>query len=1443
MKTAAQTSPSGNRATSFLIGGIVASILVLLAVLPMTWQQQLVFGSVVIAASIVLSRLSTTHRTTHLLMLASMCVTLRYAWFRTESLYHYLHNPWSTPNLVDAAFMILLIAAETYSFTILLLGYLQGIAPLGRKPVALPGEIQEWPTVDIFIPTFNEPLDLVRTTALAASAIDWPADKLRIVILDDGEREEFKAFADEAHIGYVARTVHDHAKAGNINHALAMSDAEYVAIFDCDHVPTRSFLQMTMGWFLRDPRLGMLQTPHHFYSPDPVERNLDHFRTVPNEGELFYGVIQDGNDFWNATFFCGSCAVLRRAALEDVGGIAVETVTEDAHTSLRMQMKGWNTAYLNSVQAAGLATESVSGHVRQRTRWARGMIQVLRTDNPLFAKGLKPAQRLCYLNAMLHFMYAAPRLIFLASPLLYLIFGKLNMPGYWLAILVFAVPHLVLSTVTNSRIQGQKRHTFWNEVYETILSPYILFPTWLALVNPRYGKFNVTMKGSQQEDHFDLRIGWPFLMLLVLNVAGLALAVPRYLYWNVEHRGTVLMNVLWTLFNIVILGVTVAVCYERRQRRSAVRIAARIPLHVTADGMTIRAASENVSCTGMAIMGAGKWSVGQELVLGFDELENSAPVRAHVIGRSGKLARVQFADLNIAEQLSVARIVYSRADRWLDWDKERQNDHLLRSFGRVFVASLRGLRIALTIPFMRKPRSAQNGKGVLAPAGTSAAAILLVCLLLPSHGFASAKARGADAGAKEEVHYSIAGPAHGAGLLLNADSPAHATRLILPSALMIDSGKLSLRYAFAAGSQPEDIVLQVGLNGNVIGSLTPSPAELAAGEAAASIPLPAEILVQASKLSFDLKSADRSSCNKINKNAAVAWVRIEPGSGVDVFGQRLRIADDLSLLPEPFVRKGVGGEKPVAFVFASTSDASTLRAAGIAASWFGVEAQDQSPRFQAFVGKLPAGNAVLLLTGSEAVDGIGADDSASLRMMANPVDPLGKLLVVSAPTSDQLVELVQGFSTHQAPREGSVSRASQFTMPAPRKLDDAPAWVQGNRVELSKLAGSESLRSSASTDALLYMRLAPDLNFGPRNDAYLSLKYASNAGALAPTSNIAVSLNGSKADSVPLQGSVDHAQRTANIPIGELPFLFRNTLTARLYPVGVGNDPCAPIPPDFKGSISGGSYLDLSNAIHLARLPELRLFSNAGFPFTQYADLSQTAILLPRQKTPESIALYLNLLGYFGAQTGYPALRVTVADADQAANYSGKDLLLVGTYGDAANLNEISEHLPARPWVSNETLSFWSRLSLSIQSMLRISDVTPEKVQEDAMRSRGLIEAGESPLHHGRSLVVVLGRQTDDLSAFSAAMLDSMPLDDIHGSTSVWSGDSFQSYALTGANYLVGDAGPLRKMEFWMAFYPWFPALILLGVCGLAGLWLQTWVIRKRHARLHVGSSNKVMEA
>jgi cellulose synthase (UDP-forming) len=209
-----------------------------------------------------------------------------------------------------------LFLAEVYIWVMLLLNYLQTVWPLKREIVPLPDDMSKWPTVDIYIPSYNEPLEVVRDTVLAAQCIDYPKDKLKIYLLDDGKRNEFAVFAADVGVGYITRNDNKHAKAGNLNHAMTLTHGELICVFDCDHVATRVFLQATVGGFLNDPMLALVQTPHYFYSPDPFERNLSVGRNIPNEGMLFYGPIQQGNDNWNATFFCGSCAVIRRAALE-----------------------------------------------------------------------------------------------------------------------------------------------------------------------------------------------------------------------------------------------------------------------------------------------------------------------------------------------------------------------------------------------------------------------------------------------------------------------------------------------------------------------------------------------------------------------------------------------------------------------------------------------------------------------------------------------------------------------------------------------------------------------------------------------------------------------------------------------------------------------------------------------------------------------------------------------------------------------------------------------------------------------------------------------------------------------------------------------------------------------------------------------------------------------
>ena len=675
-----------------VLGGI-AGYAIMAAPLSLAWQT--LFALICFIVAVVLDR--TPGRLVSIaLMVLSTILSGRYIYWRlTESVD--IYNP--THTWVDTVFAVGLILAELYAFLVLLLGYLQTLWPLQRAPVLLPRDTALWPSVDVLIPTLNEPVAVLRPTIIASQDMDWPRDRLHVYVLDDGKRPEVQALCAELGVNYVRRPDNRDAKAGNVNYALANHcSSEYLAIFDCDHVPTRSFLQVSLGWFLKDDRLAVLQTPHMFFSPDPFERNLNTFKSVPNEGELFYGLLQDGNDLWNATFFCGSCAVLRRSAVDEVGGLAVETVTEDAHTSLRLQRRGWNTAYINLPQAAGRATESLSAHVRQRIRWARGMSQIFRIDNPLVGRGLTLTQRLCYLNSMLYFFFGLPRIVFLTAPLAFLLFDARIIEASALVFMAYALPHLIHAQMTHSRLQGPFRYSFWAEVYETILCVYIVIPTFIALIRPKSGAFNVTAKGTNRErTRYDRKIAMPYLVLLGLNVAGLVFGIVK-LIKGVDGEVMVeslALNMIWTLYNVVILAVCAAVAWEQREVRRAVRISAELPARVRLpDGVELEAVTVDLSEGGtmLRLPTAVSLPFGTRFQVALTPELEVVWIDADVTRSTGDILAAKFAKMSLAQERQVIYAIFGRADAWLHWAERRPPDKIGDAFGKILRLGLSGVR-------------------------------------------------------------------------------------------------------------------------------------------------------------------------------------------------------------------------------------------------------------------------------------------------------------------------------------------------------------------------------------------------------------------------------------------------------------------------------------------------------------------------------------------------------------------------------------------------------------------------------------------------------------------------------------------------------------------------------------------------------------------------------
>ena len=231
-------------------------VALLIITTPMDSEKQFIFGLLSIGMLLLLG-ISKKRSISVIMVVTSLLMSTRYMYFRLTQTLHFNSE-------IETILGLGLFIAEIYIWVMLLLNYLQTVWPLNRGIVPLPDDMSTWPTVDVYIPTYNEPLDVVRDTVLAAQCIDYPRDKMKIYILDDGSRSEFAVFAADVGVGYITRAEHNHAKAGNLNHAMTLTKGELICVFDCDHVATRMFLQSTVGGFLEDPKLALVQTPHYF---------------------------------------------------------------------------------------------------------------------------------------------------------------------------------------------------------------------------------------------------------------------------------------------------------------------------------------------------------------------------------------------------------------------------------------------------------------------------------------------------------------------------------------------------------------------------------------------------------------------------------------------------------------------------------------------------------------------------------------------------------------------------------------------------------------------------------------------------------------------------------------------------------------------------------------------------------------------------------------------------------------------------------------------------------------------------------------------------------------------------------------------------------------------------------------------------------------------------
>jgi cellulose synthase (UDP-forming) len=437
---------------------------------------------------------------------------------------------------------------------------------------------QDLPSVDVYIPTYSEPLDVLEKTITGALCLDYP--NFTVWVLDDGRRPWLKAYCEEKGIGYITRPDNAHAKAGNINHALTKTSGDYVALFDADFVVQRNFLMRTLGFFA-DPNVGIVQVPHTFYNADPLQTNLAVHKSIPDDQRFFFEALMPSRDGWDAAFCCGSNSITQREALRAVGdALPVDSLTEDMLLTLTMLRKGYVTRYLNEPLAYGLAPEGLRAFFIQRSRWARGAMQILYLRAGPLGPGLSPMQRLLFLPT--HWLSQSLSMVFgILAPIVFLWTGVLPMANVTLDGVVNYLVPMVLAIVGGICLYAPGKYfPLASQLLGTFQSFRLLPTLLLTLVKPFGHGFRVTPKGGAAgAAGYEPQVFWTAATLIALSVGGVLLnIVPE---WRLISEGALIPIVAtWAAYNTLVLFLVCMLSLQGTVRRSEERFLSNDPVWV-----------------------------------------------------------------------------------------------------------------------------------------------------------------------------------------------------------------------------------------------------------------------------------------------------------------------------------------------------------------------------------------------------------------------------------------------------------------------------------------------------------------------------------------------------------------------------------------------------------------------------------------------------------------------------------------------------------------------------------------------------------------------------------------------------------------------------------------------------------------------------------------------
>jgi len=655
---------------------------------------------------------------------------------------------------------------------------------------------------------------------------------------------------------------------------------------------------------------------------------------------------------------------------------------------------------------------------------------------------------------------------------------------------------------------------------------------------------------------------------------------------------------------------------------------------------------------------------------------------------------------------------------------------------------------------------------------------------------------------------------------------------------VVTGAQLTLQYSYSPALLSELSQINIMVNDEVAASLA-LPKESAGTLQKQTVEIPPYLITEFNRLSVQLIGHYTMQCEDPLHSSL--WAKIGSDSQLSIQVSQVELPNDLASLPLPLFDRRDRRALTLPFVFATAPDNTTLEAAGAVSSWMGALASYRGARFSTLVQGLPAsGNGIVLVDSHESTHLAGLDlpavEGPTLSLVSNPNDRFGKLLVIAGRDSDEIKQAATALVLGSRSLAGQSVKIDAVDI-LPRQPYDAPNWLPSDRpVRLGELLEPRQLNVSGYAPAMITvpLRLPPDLFNWREDGARLDLKYRYTPQQTSTNSSLMVSFNdgfirsmnlpsvqsmGAGASLLAMLKKDDSLVREASVLLPLDSVALQSRLQFRFMYDYIKQGDCGDIIIDnMRGAIDPDSTLDLSDYDHFMAMPNLGVFKDSGFPFTRLADLSQTAVILPDNAGPADWNAYLTVLGRFGDSTGYPATAVKVAQADEVAQFADKDLLVLASGQNQPLLKQWAEFLPSRSEDSKRYVEF-SDLPLRLREWISPDPAANLRKARGALtfssdNGSSYVSGFESPLHKGRSVVLLSSPQADKLGEVTDALIGGEHYTQaLQGSLAVIKGRHIQSL-VADETYYVGQLGPFKYLQWVLSRHVFL--LLVLTVAGVA---------------------------